>query len=283
MALSQANATAELKWAMSAGNPSKLVIDKASIASQTALSYCSMWRATGQPGQGAIPTTAAVCSNALLGSFGVRQPVSPVASYGGLLWCQCSNAANVLEIHDRLMHIGGLVGNVATLQTVTGMDLSANLATSNLDKRKGDANYSDVQWWVEWYTTTGTTATTLTLTVTYNDDSSGTIAIPIAASRPASHMIAVNGLVPAAKSGFYIKAVTRAQCTASTGTAGDFGITATKQRMSLAMPAANLQYKDDWAALGLPTIDNSACLFMIVFTSTTSSGTLRGGGKIAHV
>ena len=37
---------------------SRFILDKASIASQAAGSYVSMWRATVQPGQGAVPTTA---------------------------------------------------------------------------------------------------------------------------------------------------------------------------------------------------------------------------------
>lgn len=41
-------------------NASRIVIDKASIASQAAGTFVSMWRATGQPGQGAIPAAAAV-------------------------------------------------------------------------------------------------------------------------------------------------------------------------------------------------------------------------------
>lgn len=36
-------------------NSSRLVIDKASIASQAVGTFVSLWRATGQPGQGAIP------------------------------------------------------------------------------------------------------------------------------------------------------------------------------------------------------------------------------------
>ena len=31
-------------------NSSRIILDKASIASQTAGSFCSLWRATGQPG-----------------------------------------------------------------------------------------------------------------------------------------------------------------------------------------------------------------------------------------
>lgn len=50
-------------------NSSRLVIDKASISNAVVGAYQSLWRATGQPSQGAIPTTAAVCSNALVGSF----------------------------------------------------------------------------------------------------------------------------------------------------------------------------------------------------------------------
>ena len=34
-------------------NSSRIVLDKASIASQAAGTYVSLWRATGQPGQGA--------------------------------------------------------------------------------------------------------------------------------------------------------------------------------------------------------------------------------------
>ena len=33
---------------------SRFILDKASIASQAAGIYVSMWRATGQPGQGAV-------------------------------------------------------------------------------------------------------------------------------------------------------------------------------------------------------------------------------------
>ena len=40
----------------------RLVMDKATIASQAPGTYVSMWRATGQPGQGSIPGAAASCN-----------------------------------------------------------------------------------------------------------------------------------------------------------------------------------------------------------------------------
>ena len=38
----------------------------------------------------------------------------------------------------------------------------------------------------------------------------------------------------------------------------------------------------DWAILGLPEVANDACLQIVMLPSTTSTGTVRGGGKIAH-
>ncbi len=265
-----------------ANNSSRLIIDKASIASQTANSFASLWRATGQPGQGAIPTTAAVCDNSLVGSIQFAQQVSPATSYQTILEGVSGNAAQTVEIHDRLMHMGGLSGTVTTAQTV-GVDISANLATANLDARKGDANYSDIQWWLEWYTATGATVVTATVAVTYDDGSSGSLtAQSLAATRPASHMIPLNGLIPAAASGKYIRDVDTVTLSATTGAAGNFGITATRYRSALFMPTANARWTADWAQLGLPEIPNSSCLFPVMIVSTTSTGTLRATGKISH-
>lgn len=261
---------------------SRFILDKASIASQAAGTYVSMWRATGQPGQGAVPTTAAVCTTALPGAMGFAQQTAPATSYGAYMEVVTSNSAMTVEIHDRIAHMGGLSGTLTTAQTV-GIDLSTLLSTSNVEVRIGDANYSDVQWWLEWYTATGSTATTATVAVTYDDGTSGNLtAISLAATRPASFMVSLNALIPAASSGKYIRAVNTVTLSGTTGTAGNFGVTATRIRMASMCPVANLKTISNWADLGFPEIANSACLFPVVLTSTTSSGTLRGGGKIIH-
>ena len=264
-----------------ANNSSRLVVDKASIASLAAGNFASLWRATGQPGQGAIPAAAAVCDNTLTGAFQFNQQTAPATSYLAWAYFNCGNSAMTVEFHDRLMHMGGLSGIVTTAQTV-GIDISANLATSNLDARKGDANYSDVQWWLEWYTATGATAVTATVNVTYNDNTTGSLSVALAATRPASQMIPLNGFIPAAGAGKYIKAVTSVQLSATTGTAGSFGVTATRLRSVCPVNLANKSEIFDWAQLGLPNVPNSACLMMVALTSTTSTGTIRGGGKVAH-
>ena len=261
---------------------SRFILDKASIASQAAGTYVSMWRATGQPGQGAVPTTAAVCTTALTGAMGFAQQTAPATSYGAYMEVVTGNSAMTVEIHDRIAHMGGLNGTLTTAQTV-GIDLSTLLSTSNVGVRIGDANYSDVQWWLEWYTATGATAATATVAVTYDDGTSGNLtALPLAAARPASFMVSLNALVPAASSGKYIRAVNTVTLSVTTGTAGSFGVTATRIRMASMCPVANLKTISNWADLGFPEIGNGACLFPVVLTSTTSSGTLRGGGKIIH-
>ena len=263
-------------------NSSRIIIDKASISNAAAGQFHSLWRATGQPGQAAIPGAAARCTNALTGALQFAQQTDPAKSYLAILEGLCSNNATTLEIHDRLMHMGGLVGNVATAQTAN-VDLDANLASDNLADRIGDANYSDVTWWLEWYMDTGSTAVTATVNVTYNDGSSGNLtASSLAATRRASLMIPLNGLIPSADSGKYIRDVNTVTLSATTGTAGSFGVTATRYRAALYQPVANARFTADWASLGIPTIPNSSCLMVIQIAGTTSTGTVRATGKIVH-
>jgi hypothetical protein len=194
----------------------------------------------------------------------------------------CTNASTTLEIHDRLMHMGGLNGTLLTAQTVN-VDIDANLATDNLDARKGDANYSDIQWWLEWYTDTGATASNATVNVTYNDGTSGNLTVQaVGGTVRASRMFPLNALIPAAAAGKYIRDVNDVTLSASTGTAGNFGVTATRYRAALYQPVANARFTADWAGLGLPEIANSSSLFCIQVAGTTSTGSVRATGKIIH-
>lgn len=265
-----------------ANNSSRIIIDKASIINTAIGQFHSLWRATGQPGQGAIPTTAASCDNTLLGAIQFTQQTAPATSYLGMMEALTANVSTTIEIHDRLAHRGGLVGNVATAQTVD-LDLSALLASDNIDVRKGDSNYSDVQWWLEWYTDTGATVVTATVNVTFNDGTSNNLTgISLAATRRASFMQPLNYLIQAADSGKYIRDVNTVTLSATTGTAGNFGVTATRYRAATFNPIANARFTADWAALGLPEIPNESCLFCIVQPGTTNTGIVRATGKIIH-
>lgn len=255
-----------------ANSSSRVVLDKASIANAATGNLFSLWRATGTPGQGAIPTTAVICTSALTGAIGFANQTDPVKSYYAWQTLATSNSATSIEIHDRLAHMGGLSGIVTTAQgalSLTGLPAA----------RLGDANFSDVQWWLEWYTDTGSTSVTATVNVTYNDDTTGNLAgVSIPATTRASRVFP---LVPAV-TGKFIKAVNSVTLSATTGTAGNFGITATRPCTMIATNVANKFESHDWATLGLPEIANDSCLFMIMLCPTTSTGTVRGQGKIAH-
>lgn len=265
-----------------ANTSSRVVIDKASISNAAVGQFHSLWRATGQPGAGAIPTAAATCDNTLTGALQFTQQTPPATSYLGIFEAMCSNAATTVEIHDRLMHMGGLSGTVATAQTA-GVDVHASIASDNLADRIGDSNYSNVQWWLEWYADTGSSVVTATANVTYNDGSSGNLtATSLAATRRASLMIPLNSLIPSADSGKFIRDVNTVALSATTGTAGNFGVTATRYRAALFLPIANARFTGKWEDLGVPEIPNESCLFAIVAPGTTTTGTVRATGKIAH-
>lgn len=263
-------------------NSTRIIIDKASIAPAVAGQFHSLWRATGQPGQGAIPTTSAICTNTFLGAINFTQQTLPATSYLSLFEGLCSNNFTTLELHDRLMQMGGLNATLTTSQTVN-LDLHANIASNNLANRLGDANYSYVQWWLEWYADTGATVSNATINVTYNDGTSGNLTnVAVGGTLRASRLILLNSLIPAAASGKYIRSINTVILSASTATVGNFGFTATRYSSALFLPTGNVRFSAEWTTLGLPEIANESCVFPIQIASTTSTGTVRATGKISH-
>ena len=268
-------------WNALGNNSTRIVIDKASLSNTALGQIHSLWRATGQPGQGTIPGAAAACINTTVGALGFTQQTAPATSYLGILEGLCSNAGTTLEIHDRLVASGNMSGVVTTAQT--GFDLATFLASNNIDARKGDANYSDVQWWLEWYTDTGASAVTATVNALFNDASSANLtAISLAATRRASLMIPLNGLIGAAQAGRFIQGINSVTLSATTGTAGAFGITATRYRAAMYKPIASARFTQNAMDLGFPEINNSACLQVVQIAATTTTGIVRATGKIIH-
>lgn len=263
-------------------NSSRIIIDKASMTGLAQGNYYSLWRATGQPGQGAVPTSAVACNNSLVGAIGFTQQTSPATSYLGIFEAVQPFPAVTIEIHDRLAHMGGLSGALTSAQSV-GIQLDTLGSGSNITIRKGDANYSDVQWWAEWYTNTGGTATNISANVTYNDNSLGVLtATAIGTTVANTRMIALNSLIPSTDAGKFIMRVNTVTLSANTTVAGNFGVTATRYRASVFMPIANARYTSTYVDLGLPEIPNSSCLFAAIIAGNTTSGVVKATGKIIH-
>ena len=262
----------------------RLIIEKASISNMTAGTFCSLWRATGQPAQGAIPgTTPAIPTSATTGAPSFSNQTSPIYSF--LLWAYAAsgNSAMSLEIWDRVAHVGGLVLNSTSAQNITGMDLSSGGLNLGADRR-GASNYSDIQWFLETYTDGGATASNATINVTYDDASTGNLNTQaVGGTLRASRLLPLTPLIPTAKQGLFIQGINSVTLSASTGTAGNFGFTAVRPRTAIMLPVANKTEVVDWALLGLPVIPTDACLMYALLTSTTTTGTLRGGAKIGAI
>lgn len=283
MTISVANAINEIAEGLAVG-ASRLVIDKSSLANALAGQLFSLWRATGQPAQGAIPpTTPALCTNATAGAVAFAQQTAPVTSYLAWLALQSSNNTQTIEVHDRIAHNGGLVLNVTTAQTITGLDLDAT-ALNPPAARLGDANYSDGQWYLEVYADGGATASNATINVTFSDGTSNNLAVvAVGGTLRIGRMTPLTPLIQAADQGKYIRRINSVTLSASTTVAGNFGFTYTRQRTVLPTLLANKTETGDWASLGLSAVPNGSCLQFVCLTSTTSTGTLRGQGKIIHV
>lgn len=259
---------------------SRVIIDKTSLSNQLAGRHTSLWRATGQPGQGAIPTAAALCTSATLGTLNFLNQTAPRTTYLAWMFAACSNSATALEIHDRIAHMGGLVLNVTTSQATTGLDLSTLAPAA---ARVGSSDYADIQWWLEVYTDGGATASNATINVTYNDGTTGNLNVQaVGGTLRVGMMIPLTLLIPSGSSGKFIRGINSVILSASTGTAGNFGFTATRPRTVLPINVANKSEVADWAQLGLPEIPNDSALTPVILPSTTSSGTIRGGGKLVH-
>jgi hypothetical protein len=263
-----------------ANNASRIVVDKASIANQLANTLCSMWRATGQPAQGAIPgTTFTVPTKATLGAMDFTNQTAPATSYLPWFLLYSGNSGGGFEVHDRVGHMGGLSLTVNTLQTIVGADLStAGVPAARL----GAPDYSDVQWFLETYADGGATASNATINVTYDDATTGNLnAIAVGGTLRASRMLPLTPLIPTAQQGKKIRGINSIILSAATGVAGNFGFTCTRQRTGKAFAQAGTPTTLTWVD-GCAESPNDSCNFFVINCSTTSSGTLRGQGKIAH-
>jgi hypothetical protein len=149
--------------------------------------------------------------------------------------------------------------------------------------RIGDAAYGDVQWWLDVYANGGATASNATINVTYSDASTGNLnVLAVGGTIRIANRFSLRSLIPTAQQALNIRGINSVTLSASTGTAGNFGFTCTRPRTYAPVLLANLVSKLDWPQTGLSEVPNGACLEFMVLPSTTSSGTLRGGGKIIH-
>ncbi|HYW49046.1 MAG TPA: hypothetical protein VE861_00495 [Gemmatimonadaceae bacterium] len=257
----------------------RFMVDKSSIANLVAGQQASLWRATGTPGQGAIPTAAAIPTSATLGAITLTNAVLPRLNYLSWLMLRNANANTSVDIADRVAHQAALVLNLATSQTT---NLPIDVVTLGLSAaRRGAANYSNLTWFLEVYADGGATASNATINVTYNDGTTGNLnVVAVGGTLRAGRVISLTPFIPTADQGKFIRGINSVILSASTGTAGNFGFTCLSVITGLELPIATVTRVATWDQLGHPSIENDECLQFLVTTSTTSSGQLTGTGKI---
>jgi len=246
-------------------------IYKASVANMGAGYLCSLWRAAGSPlwPQGAIPGAASTPTDDTVG--GIVLPLLGSNTGRVYRFAPVGNTAGTFVLYDRLAHMGGLAGNVATSQSV-----NIDVETAKTAGRCR-ADYLDVEWYIEIFTDIGTTAANLT--VTYRDTADAvdkTITITgFTGTSPLNRSGRCVQLVPT--DGIQIKRIVSVQLSISSGTLGSFGVVARKRLTSVGQILANIMAPTvDAISIGLPQIKETTCLEMLIQCSTTSTGIVQG-------
>ena len=254
----------------------RMVLNKSSI-NGTAGRYISLWRATGTPAQAAIPAAVTICDKTTIGAWSYVAPDTANSKRhyfaGGAI--NCSNSTMCHEVHDRLVHMGGLNATLTTAQTV---GLVVTGVTSNLPARLGVADLSELQWWLEVYTTTGVTGVTATIAVTHTDNSTVNISLAYPVSAAAGNAF----LLATPTAGKIIKSIDTVTLSATTGTAGSFGFTVTRRLFSIVGGPANGTQKLSFIDTELATPEDNTCITFMSFSNTANSGALIGYLNLIH-
>jgi len=269
--LTESDVIAAIAGAVSAGFSQDIA--KTSITTVSGFDY-SGWTLTQNPAPGVAPTTWANPTQATAGALNPRYVNGGSTTTCRILYVELrpSLANTVYIVRDRVGHMAGLSGTVTTAQTVG--TASSELTTPASDGRC-EAGGGDCEWWLEWYTATGGTGVNVTCAVVYSDNSTGNVVVAIPVSVPAFRRYRI----PPSSANLSIKGITSVTLSATTGTAGNFGVTCTERKFAFSVPIANTPWVADWALLGMPDIGRNACLEVSSYCTGTAFGTLTGNMK----
>jgi hypothetical protein len=229
----------------------------------------SMWQYDGMPAGGAAPTTAEIPTRTTTGALPFMAPGGSREKW--LIGASVApSVGGVYLLYDRLLHIGNLNGTLTTDQTVQGATPSPALTRNT----GGAGNMA----WYEIYTIIGTTSTTLTMTYTDQDgntDQTSTINIGATGFREVTRA----QRIPLAAGDSGIRAIDKVRLSATTGTAGAFGITIAQPLAWIpTVTAGSMGWRDYTTGLpGIPAIDPNACLAVMFIPNAATAPEVWGG------
>lgn len=221
----------------------------------------------GRPA-GVAPTTAVVPTKDTVGALADLPPVSGERRLIGARF-NALNPGNYI-IADRLSHQGGLVGNVATVQTT-------NLPTAALTR------YTDgvgVMVALTIYTAIGSTASTVTVSYTNQAGISGRVTTAVVIGSTGFNAAGRMIMLPLQGTDYGVRSVESVTLAATTGTAGAFGVTLFKPLVHVAVESvngiANVGYISGGFLGGLPQVLDNACLSAIAITASSANAMCSG-------
>jgi hypothetical protein len=236
------------------------------VAQGTAGLWTSFWKTGGYPGAAsASPPTGVgeVPTRSTAGALKFTNPASGKNKHL-VVFNGSGTQRGTLMVFDRLVHTSGLSGTVTTAQTVNTVAIT-----------RPDALGADVECWAEVYTAVGTTQRTLTVNYTNQSNAAKTGTLLLGGATGFSQ---INRMVPLsmAAGDTGVRSVQSVQLSASTGTAGDFGITLLRRIAFLDIVNTGGGYGKDFAALGMPLINSDACLAVMGMFDSSTSATVYG-------
>ena len=226
----------------------------------------SLWLSNGSPVAGAIPTVAATCTTATTGAVPFTYAGGSSLAYVGYFTLQTLQNCSVV-LFDRLQHMGGLSGTSVASQTVNLTVPAGRLATADL---------TNIEWYLECYADTGSTAVNCTITYVNTSSVTHTISITIPSTMRSGLLTRI---VPTI-AGDVIQSITSCQLAASTLTAGNFGFVCARRLTQAVVTLVTIMDIQDVMSSGMGQIPNNACLWFTFISSGGSTTQLAGSLKI---
>lgn len=228
----------------------------------------SMWCVKGQPGAAPTPSTVAIPTNATPGALRHTNPS------GGLQrWLRSANAhawvGSQIIIYDRLLHCGGLSGTSTSAQTV-GTDITRYTGQSSL----GNIIIAEV------YATIGSSLRTVSCNYLDKDGTtraSGSVIFGGGNARQAGMAVVIPFNTTAGANS--VTRVVDTTLSASTGSAGNWGITIARPLIELSVTAVDSAgFGTATRKLALTDIEllTNACLGILVVPSVAILNSVRG-------
>ena len=215
------------------------------------------------PFAGATPTTSVALSRSSVGNL--WQCPEPAGAFANALYplqveTEAQPGSNaVILLADRLNHSGGLSGTVGASEQTT------NLPTAALTR------YTDgvgVMAALQWYTATGSTA--VTATVRYTNQAGTGSRTSQTLNLPASRAVDSISIIPLQTGDTGVRSVQGVTLSATTGSAGNFGVTLFKPLAIIPLIAGVRNYKNFFFTASMEEIHDDACLWAMVMPAGSS-------------